>query len=257
MNTETDNQIITEPANVIASDQEARFVLEQAESGDEVASTLLSLALKTSFEYSFVDNQTYPRANHPSAQKRLSPLFTFTAIITSLRCTLEIEQKVTEHLINFTSGEDDNLLNTQINELESILRPSGLALQKSIWITNGLRFLSDASLNNLNTIKNSDINEARLMMLSMQGIGPKAADCFLLLGLDRAVFPVDVNVFNVVSGLFPKLITGNPSITPKFSNYKHVSTVKLLLETTFTKNVKLYQILHTYLLLAGKYKISL
>lgn len=256
MNIETDNERISEYNHIISSDIEARYILECALGGNEVASTLLNLALKTSFEYSFVDHQTYPRTDHPLAHKRLSPMFTFAAIVTSLRCTLQIEQRVIGQLISYTSGDDAKLAALQTDELEVILRPSGLASQKSIWITHGLSILNSNSSNNLISIKNSDINEARQIMLSMKGIGPKAADCFLLLGLNRAVFPIDVNVFKVVSGLFPQKITGNSKVRPSFSNAQHVRAVKLLLENTFTKDEKLYQVLHTYLLLAGKYKIT-
>lgn len=69
------------------------------------------------------------------------------------------------------------------------------------------------------------------------------------------MFPVDVNIFKLVSRLFPERITGDPSQLPRFSNAKHVRAVKELLEASFTKDVGLYQVLHTYLLLAEKYTI--
>ncbi len=100
------------------------------------------------------------------------------------------------------------------------------------------------------------VDDARQKLLTLKGMGPKSVDCFLLLGLDMPVFPVDVNVFKLVSRLFPVHVTGSPDTLPNFSNVKHVRSTKLLLEENFRRDTKLYQILHTYLLLAEKYKIA-
>lgn len=61
----------------------------------------------------------------------------------------------------------------------------------------------------------------------------------------------------LVAKLFPEYITSNPDVPPNFSNPKHVRSTKELLENSFTRDAKLYQILHTYLLLAEKYKIAI
>ena len=71
------------------------------------------------------------------------------------------------------------------------------------------------------------------------------------------MFPVDVNIFKLVSRLFPERITEDASQLPKFSNAKHVRAVKDLLEVSFPKDIGLHQVLHTYLLLAEKYKVAL
>lgn len=160
-------------------------------------------------------------------------------------------------LISITQGDLKALISIEIDELERILRPAGLAKQKSRWIKDGLDKFFYNQEYNIETLHQIPLDEARKKLLVLKGMGPKAVDCFLLLGLERPVFPVDINIFKLVSRLFPERITEDIGQLPKFSNAKHVRAVKDLLEASFPKDVGLYQVLHTYLLLAEKYKITL
>lgn len=241
--------------SLIVSDDEARAILSTERPNSTASSVLLDIARDISIAHSFVDHQTYPRPSHPVESKRLDPRFTFVAIIVSLRCTLETEKKVVYKLVNDLEGDPNRLESLNVNELEVYLRPAGMARQKSTWITEGLVEFNTNQDYSLETLKQIPIDEARARLLQLRGMGPKAVDCFLLLGLDKPVFPVDVNVFKLVSRLFPKQIVGDLGSEPSFSNKRHVRVVKNLLESNFTKNTNLYQILHTYLLLAEKYKM--
>lgn len=240
---------------IIISDSDARLALAIEQPHDDIGSILLGVARDVSNKHSFVDHQTYPRPNHPLQSKRLAPEFTFAAVITSLRCTLETEQKVVKNLIAITEGNKHTLNSIEIAELEAILRPAGMAKQKSVWIKTGLNAFDTNQEYNLDMLRRMPTEEARRRLLTLKGVGPKAADCFLLLGLDVPVFPVDVNVFRLVAKLFPERITDSPDVLPSFSNPKHIHSTKQLLENSFTRNTELYQVLHTYLLLAEKYKI--
>ncbi len=131
-----------------------------------------------------------------------------------------------------------------------------MAKQKSLWIKEGLDKFNSSQEYSIETLRQMPVDDARQKLLTLKGMGPKSVDCFLLLGLDMPVFPVDVNVFKLVSRLFPVHVTGSPDTLPNFSNVKHVRSTKLLLEENFRRDTKLYQILHTYLLLAEKYKIA-
>ena len=239
----------------ITSDSQARDRLASIHPESEAAKFLIKIAQKTADGYSYVENQTYPRPGHPKLEKRLSPLFTFAAIITSLRCTLEVESRVTDELILQTDGDDEKLLRLGAVTIQDIIRPAGMAKQKSEWIFNGIHEISnnkEYSIENL-TEKTSEV--ARQDLLKLKGIGQKAVDCFLLLGLEKPVFPVDTNVFKIVCLNFPELFNSNTE--PKFTNPKQVQVVKNFLENTFPKNTEDYQILHTYLLLAEKHRINL
>lgn len=241
----------------IVSDDEARSILSAEQPHSDMGATLLKIAHNTSNIYSFTAHQTYPRPNHPLQTKRLSPEFTFAAIITSLRCTLETEQRVINALIDVTQGNSNTLNFIETSALELILRPAGMAKQKSLWIKEGLDKFNTDQEYSIDTLRQMPTEEARQKLLTLKGMGPKAVDCFLLLGLDKPVFPVDVNVFKLVSRLFHDCVTGSSDIQPNFSNAKHVRSTKLLLEESFTQDTKLYQVLHTYLLLAEKYKITI
>lgn len=239
------------------SDSKARLILSTEQPYSDMGATLLEIARNTSDVYSFIAHQTYPRPKHPLLHKRLRPEFTFTAIIISLRCTLETEQRVVNSLIELTQGNLNTLNSIELSDLEHIIRPAGMARQKSLWIKEGLEKFNSSQACSIETLRHMPAEDARRKLLELKGMGPKAVDCFLLLGLDIPVFPVDVNVFKLVSRLFPEHITGNPYTQPSFSNAKHVRSAKILLESNFTQDTKLYQILHTYLLLAEKYKIAI
>lgn len=59
-------------------------------------------------------------------------------------------------------------------------------------------------------------NEARKMLCSLMGIGPKVADCILLFGLNRQdVFPVDTWIMKVYQDMFG----GNLTNREKIANY--------------------------------------
>lgn len=241
--------------SLLISDEGARLALSIEQPRNNVAAILLEVAKDASDAYSFVDHQTYPRPNHPLRHKRLSPEFTFAAIITSLRCTLATEQRVVDQLINTTNSSPDTLSSIETSDLEAILRPAGMAKQKSLWIKEGLNTFNYDKEYSIDILRRTPTEEARQRLLTLKGMGPKAVDCFLLLGLDMPVFPVDVNVFKLVTRFFPEHVTGGSDVQPSFSNPKHVRSTKQLLESSFTQDTKLYQILHTYLLLAEKYKI--
>lgn len=240
---------------MIISDEEAKFILSIEQPRNDIGAVMLEIAKNASNNYSFVGHQTYPRPNHPLPNKRLSPEFTFTAIITSLRCTLETEQRVVNNLIKVTQSNTSMLNAIENRDLEAILRPAGMAKQKSLWIKEGLNRFNFNQEYNIGALRQMPTEEARQKLLRLKGMGPKAVDCFLLLGLDIPVFPVDVNIFKLVSKIFHEHITGSLDIQSSFSSPKHVRSAKLLLESSFTQDTKLYQVLHTYLLLAEKYKV--
>lgn len=241
--------------NYITSDNQAIERLSLLAGKSDNADILLGIAQKTANSYSFVENQTYPRPGHPKEEKRLSPLFTFASVITSLRCTLEVETRVTDELISQTEGKDSNLLKLGHTALKEILHSAGMADQKSKWIFNGIHKINEDSDYSIEALTNNSPEITRQELLKLDGVGQKAVDCFMLLGLEKPVFPVDTNVFRIVSRNFPEIF--EPNTEPKFTNPKQVQKVKDFLEKTFTKDAIDYQVLHTYLLLAEKHKLDL
>ncbi|MDO4773858.1 MAG: endonuclease III domain-containing protein [Candidatus Saccharibacteria bacterium] len=240
----------------IETDDQAMDILLRTEYHNDICKTLFKIARKASEEYSYIAHQTYPRPSHPIAAKRLVPEFTLVSVITSLRCTLEVEQRVTEDLLNITKGDVRALEDLPIEELEAILKPSGIAKNKSIWIRNALNKIKTDDEYKIDGLRSQDATAVREKIMRLAGFGPKAADCFVLLGLDMPTFPVDTNVFKLMARLYPEEITGSSSDIPSFSSQKHVASVKKLIQDGIPQDVKLYQVLHTFLLLAEKYKVA-
>ena len=241
--------------DLIETDVQAVDILLQTDPCNDICETLLKIARKASERYSFIDHQTYPRPSHPMPEKRLAPEFTLFSVITSLRCTLEVEQKVTKELIDITGGNVEALNSLSIQEIETLLKPSGIAKNKSIWIANGLVKLRTEDDYNVDILSSQPVDMVREKIMKLAGFGPKAADCFILLGLNMPTFPVDTNVFKLIANLYPEAVTGDPSVLPHFSSQRQVASVKKLIQDNIPPDVRLYQVLHTFLLLAEKYKV--
>ena len=58
----------------------------------------------------------------------------------------------------------------------------------------------------LNLLKDMEVEEARRLLLSFKGVGPKTAACVLLFSLKKPAFPVDTHIYRVGKrlGLIPK-----------------------------------------------------
>lgn len=105
--------------------------------------------------------------------------------------------------------------------LMRILKPSGLARQKAPRLQSILRTaLQDAKAvaaaqgtdpekvqePSLSFLRELSDDEAERYLLALPGVGPKTARCVLMYSLDRAIFPVDVNVYRVFTrlGIVPR-----------------------------------------------------
>lgn len=84
------------------------------------------------------------------------------------------------------------------------LRRLGLGFRDKYVFDTTKRIVEDKEfLKNLNNTQ--DVDEARKILLSLQGVGPKVADCILLFGMHRFnVFPIDVWVRRVMNELYIK-----------------------------------------------------
>lgn len=237
----------------VKTDEEAIAVIDACQPMSEEANRLLDIAKKTSRHYSFVDHQTYPRPGHPDIQKRLSPLFTIAGVLISYQTTLELESRAMTNLIEATGGIDENLITLSKPVLQEKIKVAGFSNNKSNWILNATNKLYTDETHHPDVLKHGEVATTREKLLKLKGIGQKGVDCFMLLGLEMPVFPVDTNVFRVTTSNLPNVINNADA---DFGNAGHVRKVKEFLESNFDQNAKLYKVLHTYLLLAGKYKVD-
>jgi endonuclease-3 len=86
--------------------------------------------------------------------------------------------------------------------LERALRPAGLARTRSGRIQRILRAIQNEhgrlDLRHLGKLPDED---ARVALLSYEGVGPKTAECVLLFALGRSVFPVDTHIHRILTRL--------------------------------------------------------
>lgn len=216
--------------------------------GNSAQRELLEIVLDLTNEYSFTENQTYPRPSHPLQEKRKDSYFTLIAIILSLRTTLENELRAVFNFVN-KYGTIDDVLDADEEELKDVIKCAGMPSKKAETIKKISYYIVHNLGGNIENIKKDSIEETRNELLKIPGVGEKSADCMLELGFDMPSMVVDVNVFRVASRLFGKTWAA----TPDFSNKHQISDIKVTLEDKLPQDYLIYQITHTMLLLHGKY----
>lgn len=207
---------------------------------------ILGTALNMLKVDSFSKTKTYPRPDHPDKKKRKPLEFLLIGVLVSLRTTLENEQLAMDRILNRCNNIED-VLNLNIKELAGLIKPAGMANQKSKRILGCLHEIQKLD-GGLKTLSNKTKNEARDYLLSLPGIGPKAADCILTIGLGFPSMVVDINVFRMASYLFGIELNN----THVFSSERSVEYIKDRLDKAVGDDVFLCQIIHTMLLLAGR-----
>ncbi len=109
---------------------------------------------------------------------------------------------IVEHLCNFygEGGFPSSLC--LANAKEEDLRALGLGFRAS-YIINTAKAVEDGLID-LEKLKVVDIDQARAMLMSVKGIGPKVANCALLFGCHRLdCFPIDVWMKRAMAEFFP------------------------------------------------------
>lgn len=234
---------------MINNDLEAyKIIVERIQKRDLVENerkilSFVSLLMK---DYSFVKNQTYPRPFHPDIDKRKDAYFTLIAIILSLRTTLENEQKaVNLFMKKYHSIEE--VVNCDIKELKTVISCAGMSTKKSKIILEVSNLIIKNYSGDINNINTGDISKTRENLMKLPGIGDKSADCLLELAFNLPSIVVDTNVFRVVTRLF------FDKTDMSFTRKRDVLKVKEFLEKNIVKDFRIFQIVHTILLLHGKY----
>lgn len=208
--------------------------------------SILSFVVLLMNDYSFTKNQTYPRPSHPNPLKRKDAYFTLIAIILSLRTTLENEQKAVNLFLEKFSSINA-VANSNVDEIKKVILCAGMPQKKSQIILNITSFIINNYHGDINNINKGDIVEIRNKLLNLPGVGEKSADCMLELAFDLPSIVVDTNVFRVVVRLFFE------EENMCFEKKQDILKVKKFLEENIIKDYRIFQIVHTILLLHGKY----
>lgn len=238
-------QVEIESFDKIAKEYICKF---KEKSTNENSFKILDIVYRLFDIYSFTENQTYPRPNHPDKNKQTDIYFTVVAVLLSLRTTLENEQKAVDNFMKHFKSAND-VLNSNIQELQDIIKIAGMPHKKATVIMNTTKYIVENFDNNLGSLKILNISKIREKLLKIPGIGEKSADCILELGFDLPSIVIDVNMLRIVSRLFNYKWAKKPDL----SNKGQIKEIKNFLENNLEKDGFLFQIIHTMLLLHGKH----
>ena len=127
--------------------------------------------------------QIYPNTPVPLNNKNVFELL--VAVLLSAQCTDERVNKVTPSLFKIANNPFD-MEKTPVEKIYKIIRPCGLAPQKSKAISN----LSKILVNKFDGVVPKDLNELE----KLPGVGHKTASVVVSQGFGIPAFPVDTHI---------------------------------------------------------------
>jgi endonuclease-3 len=152
------------------------------------------------------------RYGPPSVHRRLEPLDELVLTILSQN-TSDINCQRAYESMRARFPEWADVRDADVDELERVLRPGGLAKQKAPRIQAVLRELSDGGPPRLDWAAKLAPADAMARLEALPGVGPKTASCVLLFSLGVPVMPVDTHVGRVSRrlGLIPERMADGPA----------------------------------------------
>ena len=137
--------------------------------------------------------------------------------------------------------------NCDVEELINLIKCAGMPKKKAETIINVSKYIIDNYNGDINNINDGNIDHIREELFKIPGLGEKSVDCMLELAFDLPSIVIDTNVFRVFSRLY--FSSDNMS----FESKKDILKIKDFIEENIHKDYRLYQILHTIILLHGKH----
>lgn len=131
---------------------------------------------------------------------RHSTFETLVSIILSQRTYWKNVRNATERFRGrFRSITD--VADANVEEIEGIIKPAGLYRVRAQRIKNIAEDLVKRYDGKLDGIVNLPYSEAKKELTSIEGIGPKTADVFLMAVKGEQILPVDVHIFRIMGRL--------------------------------------------------------
>jgi len=114
-------------------------------------------------------------------------------------------------------------LAANVKDTEAKLRKAGFGYRAG-YIAKTAAMLADrGGAESLTRLRDVGREEARLELMSLSGVGPKVADCVLLMSLDKMdSIPVDTHMFQIAAADFLPHLRGKKSVSEK--SYAEVSS---------------------------------
>ena len=131
--------------------------------------------------------------------KHRRPFELLVSVILSQRTSRENVRKAMERFTQrFRNIED--VANARLREIETAIKPAGIWKMKAIRIKRMARQLLNLE-GGLDSILKLSYQDAKRILSSMEGIGPKTADVFLMAARNEPVLPIDTHIFRIMRRL--------------------------------------------------------
>jgi endonuclease-3 len=152
----------------------------------------------------------YGNDRHSNRQNPLEELvFIVLSAQTEAYSYKQVFGQLRKHFRNWNS-----MLGAPISEIESVIRPCGLARKKSRQLKSALQKIkSDTGKLSLAFLRRLPNERARRYLMSLPGVGHKTASCIMMYSLRRQVFPVDTHVWRVCRRLGLAPMVPKPTIS--------------------------------------------
>lgn len=131
--------------------------------------------------------------------KHRKPFELLVSVILSQRTSRENVRKAMKR---FTQrfGSIEDVVNARLREIEAAIKPAGIWKMKAKRIRDIARQLLRFE-GGLDSILRMPYPEARKILSSMKGVGPKTADVFLMAARNEPVLPIDTHIFRIMRRL--------------------------------------------------------
>jgi len=106
-------------------------------------------------------------------------------------------EKAIAALKNADALDPERLVQLPLEDLQTLIRPSGYFRQKSVRLLRLTQWLLERADGRLEALADVPTDELRAELLSLRGIGPETADSILLYAFERPVFVVDTYTMRV------------------------------------------------------------
>ena len=128
-------------------------------------------------------NEIYPETPIPLYHKNKFELL--IAVLLSAQCTDERVNQVTPELFEIANNAK-KMMEIPVKKIASIIRPCGLAPQKSTNISNLSKIIVEKH--------NSNVPEDFISLENLPGVGHKTASVVMSQGFGHPAFPVDTHI---------------------------------------------------------------
>ncbi|XP_040576903.1 N-glycosylase/DNA lyase [Lepeophtheirus salmonis] len=181
-------------------------------------------------EWSKVDKQFSKVAKHYPGVRMLrqDPVENVFSFICSSNNNIKRISSMVEHMsteygsyLGSINDKDYHSFPTveQLNKdkkIEENLRSNGFGYRAGYIVKTAKKLLKNGSEDSLLKLRELSYQDAKEQLIQLPGVGPKVADCILLMSLDKAgAIPVDTHMFQIAARYYLPHLVGKKSVNSK------------------------------------------